>query len=72
MLVFHGGTWHTITLPFVDPMLSNGHLQYAAAVVVRERLAGKSEQEAITIAEASMYDRIFRLCPLKMGIVGGT
>ena len=60
MLVFNGGVWHTVTLPFVDPMLSYGHLQYAASIVVKERLSGKSEQEAITIAEAAMYSKIFR------------
>lgn len=72
MLVFHKGVWHTVSLPFVDPMLSYGHLQYAASIVVKEKLTGKSEQEAITIAETAMYSRIFRPCPLKMGIVGGT
>jgi hypothetical protein len=41
-------------------MLSNGHLQYAASIVIRERLAGKSEQEAITIAETAMYSKIFK------------
>ena len=60
MLVFHKGVWHTITLPFVDPMLSYGHLQYAASIVVKERQSGKSEQEAITIAETAMYSRIFK------------
>jgi hypothetical protein len=60
MLVFHGGIWHTVELPFIDPMLSNGHLQYAASIVIRERLAGKSEQEAITIAETAMYSKIFK------------
>ena len=60
MLVFHKGVWHTIFLPFVDPMLSYGHLQYAASIVIKEKLAGKSEQEAITIAETAMYSRIFK------------
>ena len=59
MLVFHKGVWHTVTLPFVDPMLSYCHLQYAASIVVKERQSGKSEQEAITIAETAMYSKIF-------------
>jgi hypothetical protein len=54
MLVFRRGTWHTVDLPFSDPMLTKGHLAAAAAVVANQMVKGVS----VNIAEAEkiMYD----------------
>jgi hypothetical protein len=56
MLVFRRGTWHTVDLPFSDPMLTKGHLAAAAAVVANQMVKGVS----VNIAEAEkiMYDGI--------------
>jgi len=56
MLVFRRGTWHTVDLPFSDPMLTKGHLAAAAAVVANQLVKGVS----VNIAEAEkiMYDGI--------------
>lgn len=56
MLVFRRGTWHTVNLPFSDPMLTKGHLAAAAAVVANQMVKGVS----VNIAEAEkiMYDGI--------------
>jgi hypothetical protein len=56
MLVFRRGTWHTVELPFSDPMLTKGHLAAAAAVVANQMVKGVS----VNIAEAEkiMYDGI--------------
>jgi len=56
MLVFRRGTWHTVELPFSDPMLTKGHLAAAAAVVANQMVKGVS----VNIAEAEkiMYTDI--------------
>jgi hypothetical protein len=59
MLVFFGGTWHAVELPFSDPLLSTGHLQYAASVYVVERSRGATEQQAINRAEQRMYEQMY-------------
>jgi hypothetical protein len=60
MLVFYSGTWHTVELPFSDPILSAGHLQFAATVVVSEREKGATETEAIAVAERRMYQQVYK------------
>ena len=59
MLVFQSGAWHDITLPFSDPMLTDAHKQWAAAVVVRELKRGVSMREATGLAEAALYERLY-------------
>jgi len=58
MLVFRKGIWHTIELPFSDPMLTGGHKAAAAAVCVNERIKGTSFEVAVATAEKAMYGSI--------------
>lgn len=58
MLVFRRGKWHTIELPFVDPMLSKGHLAGAAATAANWLVKGASIDVAIAAAEKAMYAEI--------------
>lgn len=50
MLVFRRGTWHTIDIPFSDPMLTEGHKAAAAAMIAN----GLS----VPMAEKRMYEII--------------
>jgi hypothetical protein len=56
MLVFRRGTWHTVELPFSDPMLTKGHLAAAAAVVANQMVKGAPVN--IAAAEKIMYEQI--------------
>jgi hypothetical protein len=58
-LVFRAGAWHTVTLPFSDPLWTAGHRQFAAGVVVREQLRGASRQQAEMVAEKAVFDQIY-------------
>ena len=58
MLVFRRGTWHSIELPFSDPMLTKGHLAAAAAVVANHLVKGASVDAAVAASEKIMYDGI--------------
>ena len=59
MLVFRGGEWHAITLPFEDPGLSQAHRRAAAAIMATELVAGKPTSVAEQVAEARMYDIVY-------------
>jgi hypothetical protein len=56
MLVFRRGTWHTVELPFSDPMLTKGHLAAAVAVVANQMVKGAPVN--IAAAEKIMYEQI--------------
>lgn len=58
MLVFRKGTWHTVELPFSDPMLTRGHKAAAAAQAVNEIVRGTSVDVAVAAAEKVMYKEI--------------
>jgi hypothetical protein len=55
MLVFRRGKWHTVEMPFSDPMLTKGHLAAAASQAVNHMLKGASFDVAVAAAEKTMY-----------------
>ncbi len=59
MLVFLRGQWHDIALPFSDPILTEGHKRWAAAVVARHLAAGHSQREATDLAEKALFERMY-------------
>lgn len=61
MLVFRKGRWHTVDLPFSDPMLTDGHRRAAAALTVNGMLRGTPVEAAVAAAEKSMYQTILRV-----------
>jgi hypothetical protein len=61
MLVFRRGKWHTIELPFSDPMLTEGHLAAAAAIATNHIVKGASFDVAVAAAEKTMYTDILRI-----------
>jgi hypothetical protein len=58
MLVFRKGRWHTVDIPFSDPMLTDGHRRAAAALTVNGMLKGASVEAAVAAAEKTMYQTI--------------
>ena len=58
MLIFRRGKWHTIELPFSDPMLTEGHRMVAAAVAANHLVKGASVDVAVAAAEKAMYQEI--------------
>jgi len=61
MLVFRKGKWHSVELPFSDPMLTEGHKAAAAAVCVNEMMKGTSFDVAVATAEKAMYDVVLNV-----------
>jgi hypothetical protein len=61
MLVFRRGKWHTIELPFSDPMLTEAHLAAAASVAANHIVKGASFEAATAAAEKTMYAHILRI-----------
>ena len=61
MLIFRKSSWHAVQLPFSDPMLTDGHLAAAAAMVVNKQVRGASFETAVAEAEKTMYEMVLRI-----------
>jgi len=60
MLVFRRGKWHTVELPFSDPMLTEAHKAGAAALITNKLMKGASFDVATAAAEKTMYSEILQ------------
>lgn len=62
MFVFRRGEWLPVNLPFsaaTDPLLSESHLQFAAAAAGAAMARGASQQAAEQYAEKCLYERLY-------------
>jgi hypothetical protein len=59
--VFCGGSWREVDVNlFSDPALTEGQKQFAASIVAMETVSrGTPLEEAVSIAEKRLYERVF-------------
>ena len=58
-LVFRRGRWIRVQLPFSDPLLTESHRRFVAAVAATWISKGHSQQAAEAAAEKVLYEALY-------------